>query len=187
REHEQVGIEKNRALHGAMGRSDEGDHAAETGGTYCLFHLAPVPRFVRPCNLQMPALRSYPRPCLDQRRQAFHWVDAAQKERPSPSTHPVAVHDRGVRAALRHLHSIRDHADGHTEPEALHVLGFRLGGRVMATRPFQVTTLIEPPGDALFSVLVPHGPRLEHTPGAYDARDVAPGREVAKAVIVRQP
>ena len=56
-----------------------------------------------------------------------------------------------------------------------------------ASGPNQVAALIEPPSNAFFPPLVPHGPRLEHTPCAHNAGNAAAREKLRKAMVVPQP
>ena len=62
----------------------------------------------------------------------------------------------------------------YTEPEALNVTALRLRGSMMATGPFQVPPLIQPPSNALFRPLVVYRPGFEHAMRAHHARNVIP-------------
>src|SRR5262245_51576491 len=87
----------------------------------------------------------------------------------------------------RHIHSIRNHAERHTEPKAFHVSRFCFGGRVMATGALQVPALVGPPGKSFFPSLVVHSPRFEHSMRAHYPWNAAPHRELGKAMVVRKP
>src|SRR6516225_1564465 len=124
----------------------------------------------------MPTLRPNSRPCLDQHWQAFHWINSTQKKClfSVRSTPPPIFYTFGSTIYLWQVHPNRNNPHRYTEPEALNVTGFRLRGSMMATRPFQVPPLIQPPSNALFRPLVVYRPGFEHAMRAHHAWNIMP-------------
>jgi hypothetical protein len=69
----------------------------------------------------------------------------------------------------------------------LQVSGFRLTSCDMATRLFQITTLIQTPGEMFLKALMVNRPRFKHAPRAHYPGNAAPFCKHREAVVMRQP